>query len=118
MIIKDVEVSLVEISKIENILKKFGNKFIDRVFHPEELKSFSPSHLGGRFAAKCVVKKIIKEARWKDVKIISLGNKPVVKLSNRAKNIASKEGINSIDISISHDGDRAIAIGIGYSLIW
>ena len=115
MIIKDVEISLIRISKIEDVLEKFGNKFIDKVFHPEELKSFSVSHLGGRFAAKCVVKKIIKEVMWKDVKIISLGNKPIVKLSSRAKNIASKEGINSISISISHDGDRAIAIGIGYS---
>lgn len=81
----------------------------DKVFSPSELKSTESEHLAGIFAAKeAIIKALeLKLGSWLSIEI---GNKksgkPVVKL---AKNLG-KGKIVSCDLSISHNGDYAIAV--------
>ncbi len=85
------------------------SKIIDKAFSPRELKNSEAEHLAGIFAAKEAAMKALslKAGSWLNIEIANKkSGKPVVKL---AKNL-SKGKIVSCDLSISHNGDYAIAI--------
>ena len=68
-----------------------------------------------RFAAKEAVYKVISPEvsngiEWKNIEVKRKENgKPYVKLYGKLKEIAEEKNINSIELSLSHDGDYAIA---------
>lgn len=76
------------------------------------------SSLAGRFAAKEAVLKglgtgLESEIDWTEIQIrTEQSGRPYVILEGKAKEIADSLGISSITISISHDGDYAIASAI------
>ncbi len=113
MIIKGVSIFIVEIPRIEDTLRRFDKRFIEKIFWPEELNSSGSKHLAGRFAGKAAVKKLIGNANWRDIEIISFRDKPRVKLWGKARVIASKKEINSIKLSISHERKQALAVAVG-----
>lgn len=85
------------------------SKIIDKAFSPHELKNPEPGHLAGVFAAKEAVTKALglKAGSWLNIEVANKkSGKPVVKL---AKNLG-KGKIVSCDLSISHNGDYAIAV--------
>ncbi|MBI2550573.1 holo-ACP synthase [Candidatus Woesearchaeota archaeon] len=108
--------------------RKVMGKIRDTVFSPSELKSLKDSeakhkscygrtvqsayadlHIAGIFAAKEAVMKALslKAGSWLNIEVANKkSGKPVVKL---AKNL-SKGKIVSCDLSISHDGDYAMAV--------
>ncbi len=116
-------VDIVEISRISDLLKKRGEKFLHRVFTDRELnyclgKSGTPSHLAGRFAAKEAVIKLLKGEKSPDLKSIEIirgkNGEPIVRLQNEAVNMAKNRGIHDISISISHSRDFAVAFAIAH----
>lgn len=85
------------------------SKIVDKAFSPHELKNPESEHLAGIFAAKEAVTKALglKAGSWLNVEIANKkSGKPVVKL---AKNLG-KGKIVSCDLSISHNGDYAMAV--------
>ena len=116
-------VDIVEISRIDELMKKRGEKFLNRVFTHEELKyclgkSGTPSHLAGRFAAKEAVIKLLKGEKSPDLKSVEIirgkNGEPIVRLRNEAVDMAKNRGIHYISISISHSRDFAVAFAIGH----
>lgn len=104
---------IVEISRIEGSVKKFGDKFLDRILTPNEKAIFiekgSPmSFLAGRFSAKEAVSKalgtgIAGSLSFTDIEILPDGNgKPVLSL----RGLIDK----GAEVSISHSKDNAIAV--------
>lgn len=91
-------------------IKRFSNmdkKLLGKLFHKDELKNLKPQTLAGIFAAKESCKKVFNELDWSDIKIKKGKNgKPTLILND--KNIMENK-IASFDISISHDGEYAIA---------
>lgn len=106
---------IIEIDRIEKaVTGKFGEKFLDTVYTKMEIQ-YCESHLNnrfqhyaGRFAAKEAMFKALnkisnqKTIDWKGVEVINNNDgKPEIMIKN--------EKIESIDISISHCREYAIA---------
>jgi holo-[acyl-carrier protein] synthase len=114
-----VGVDIIEIPRIERLIKRWGNTFLQRVFTPAELQAYdSASSLAARFAAKEAVLKALgacdKGISWQDIEILAETNgKPSVKLMGRAKLQAEESAIARMNISLSHSREYAVAFVIG-----
>jgi holo-[acyl-carrier protein] synthase len=82
------------------------------IFHTDE-RDAAPRTLAGRFAAKEALIKVFgdsKPMRWHDVRVSKdeLG-KPFIELFDGTAEYAASRGIKNLHLSISHDGNSAIA---------
>ncbi len=114
-------VDLVDIPRIERTLHRFGDKFLARVYTPDEVRYSRgrPAELAARFAAKEAVAKtlgvgmrILSPAGigWLDVETLNeTSGKPYVVLHGRARALAEAQGLTEWAISLSHDSGLAIA---------
>jgi len=116
-----VGIDMVEITRIERVLKRYGDRFFERVFTAAEIaycRGHSPE-LAARFAAKEAVSKALGVGMrmiardgidWKDVEVIGdLRGKPLVRLFGRAAERAGELGLTEWAISLSHTREHAIA---------
>ena len=114
-----VGVDIIEISRIERLIKRWGKTFLQRVFTPAELRAYSnASSLAARFAAKEAVLKALdacdKGISWQDIEVLAEANgKPSVKLLGRAKLQAEESAIKRMNISLSHSKEYAVAFVVG-----
>jgi holo-[acyl-carrier protein] synthase len=114
-----IGVDIIEISRIEALIRRWDNTFLQRVFTPSELELHSNvSSLAARFAAKEAVLKALgacdKGISWQDIEILAeLNGKPSVNLRGRAKLQAEEFAINRINISLSHSREYAVAFVTG-----
>jgi len=116
-------IDLVDCPRIEQMLKKHGRRFIDRVFTTAE-QAYANSNkdkiekLAGRFAAKEAVLKLMGtgwrgKIAWTDIEIINNpAGRPEVTLSGEVEKIADKLGIKQISVSITHTANFAIASAV------
>jgi len=111
-----VGIDIVNVERIESMIEKFGDKALKRYLNCSEIKLIKTSqNAAGFWAAKEAVSKALgcgigKELSFHDI-IISKNEKgkPEVLLK---KEKAKYFQIKKIDISISHDGNFAIAAAI------
>ena len=114
-----VGVDIVEITRIDGLIKRWGQTFLQRVFTPSELKLYNnTSSLAARFAAKEAILKALgacdKGISWQDIEILTeRDGKPWVNLMGRAKLQADESAISKINISLSHSKEYAVAFVIG-----
>jgi holo-[acyl-carrier protein] synthase len=113
-------IDLVDCPRIEQMLERHGERFLDRVFTPAEQKQANEvknriEKLAGRFAAKEAVLKLLGtgwrgKIAWTDIEVVNnpLG-KPVVTISGEVKRIADEMKINEINLSISHTANFVMA---------
>ena len=100
---------LVDVERIKFSIENYQSKFIDRVFSSEEQKycqskSDPAVHFAGKFAAKEAAKKTLDlKFNMLDIEIKNINSKPEIIIP------CNDYGF---DVSISHDGDYAIAIVI------
>lgn len=114
-------VDLIEIARVERMLERYGERFLERVFTPAEILYCRgrPAELAARFAAKEAVSKALGVgvrmiARdgilWKDVEVIGdARGKPFIHLYGRAAERAGELGLTEWAISLSHTREHAIA---------
>lgn len=115
-----IGIDIVETERIEQSIREFGDRFVERIFTPAEQlycnKMQRPGpHYAVRFAAKEAVAKafgtgIGKNLEWTDMEILrnDLG-KPHVMLTGQGKKYAEQSGITSVLISLSHSEHYATA---------
>ncbi|MBA7596338.1 Holo-[acyl-carrier-protein] synthase [subsurface metagenome] len=112
-----VGIDIVEVKRIEKAIKKWGERFIKRVFLPGEeaycnAKRNPPVCYSARFAAKEAFSKAlgtgIRKLSWKDIEVKrnEMG-KPYLIIRGKSKEILGKR---RLDISISHTDNIATAI--------
>jgi holo-[acyl-carrier protein] synthase len=113
----------VDFPRIEDMVKRHGERFLDRIFTAAEQK-YADSHrngiekLAGRFAAKEAVLKLLGtgwrgKIAWTDIEVVNTTTgQPEVKLSGEVKKIADKSGITQISVSITHTANFAIASAV------
>jgi len=109
---------IVSVERIENLLNKFGERFIKKVFTNEEetrsLKNFKPAaSLAKRFAAKEAAWKALGDERqiginWKDMGVRNnKSGKPFLELTGKAaeqlKNLTPENMVARIDLSLSDE---------------
>lgn len=115
-----VGVDMIEISRIGDMLNRWGDRFLRRVYTPAEIARCRGRvpELAVRFAAKEAISKALGVGiwgpggiRWHDAEVRSdpLG-KPEVTLYGRAAQRAAQLGLNHWAISLSHSDDNAIAM--------
>jgi len=117
-----VGVDIVEIGRIERVMARWGERFLERVYTEEErdcCQNRAPE-LAVRFAAKEAVMKAlgtgIKGVGWREIEVLSNRNgKPLVYLHGGAQQNARGLGLGELAISLSHSRDYAIASVIGGS---
>jgi holo-[acyl-carrier protein] synthase len=110
---------IIEISRIEKAIGRWGDRFLKRVYTVREIKLCrnNAASLAARFAGKEAVLKAlnapIRGIGFRDIEILADSNgRPVVQLLGPAKRQATKIGIINIDISLSHSRENAIAVAI------
>lgn len=117
-------VDIIKNFRIKNILDKYDEKFLDRLFTPKEkeyilYRNKDYKTISGMFAAKEAVSKVIGtgigKISWKDIEIIhnELG-RPYINLSEDLVGVLRVLNLKEIEISISHEEEFSIAFAIGY----
>lgn len=112
---------LVQVSRIKDALRRWGERFQNKVFTPGEIrycleKKNPAPHFAARFAAKEALVKALgigirRGVHWKDVEVQRgpLG-RPVLKIHGRAVEICRNEGLENFFLSLTHDGDYSGAM--------
>jgi len=120
MTIVGIGIDLIMIERIRKAVERWGEPFLNRVFTKKE-QGYSYSqgrpytHLAGRFGAKEAFLKAIGTGwgggiRWTDIEVIrDDSGRPKINLYRGLNDIVMKKGIKDILVSISHEGDYAIA---------
>jgi holo-[acyl-carrier protein] synthase len=114
-------IDLVQISRIQTILTQWGDRFMSRVFTPNEIAYCLNRKKGylsfaARFAAKEAVLKALGVGLqmgvcWREIETThdSMG-KPIIRLSGKTDEIAQRLLVSHIFVSLTHDGDYAMAM--------
>jgi holo-[acyl-carrier protein] synthase len=117
-------IDLVDCPRIEDMIKRHGDRFTDRVFTAAEQRYARANRnpvekLAGRFAAKEAVLKLLGtgwrgKIAWTEIEIVNnSAGQPEVALSGEVKKIADELGIKHISVSITHTANFAIASAVG-----
>ncbi|MEY4639249.1 MAG: hypothetical protein RLY13_247 [Actinomycetota bacterium] len=110
-----VGVDTVQLSRFENKLTETP-RLKDRLFLDIETVDASLQTLAGRFAAKEAVIKALSGNPEVEFHGIEVGKettgKPVIWLHGQTAKLALRLGIRKFHLSISHDGDMAVAFVI------
>jgi holo-[acyl-carrier protein] synthase len=119
-----IGVDLVKVSRIEGVLERYGDRFLDRVFTAREVaycrgKSWAAAGFAMRFAAKEAFSKALGVGlrkggiRWREVEVIpNPMGKPEIYLSGRTAALCETAGINNIHLSLTDEDGRALAVVI------
>jgi holo-[acyl-carrier protein] synthase len=113
-------IDIAEVPRIRQSIERFGNRFVQRIFTPEEIryceaKANRVERYAARFAAKEAAMKALGTGwnhgvRWQDCEVARLpGKRPTMVFHGRAGEFAARLGVKNIALSISHTAEQAIA---------
>jgi holo-[acyl-carrier protein] synthase len=116
-------VDIVEISRMQDAIKKWGEAFLTKIFTPREItysnsKRFSHQHFAARFAAKEAVVKAFGDPRkhplnWTEIEVLNdREGKPTIVFHKGALAVKNKKKISEVIVSLSHSKEYAIANAI------
>ena len=113
-------VDITEVDRIEAAIARRGRALLERLFTPSEI-AYCEKHrnraerFAGRFAAKEAAMKALgtgwaRGVRWLDIEVVrEPSGKPTLKLSGATRAIADNLGVKNIALTITHDGNTALA---------
>jgi holo-[acyl-carrier protein] synthase len=117
-----VGIDLVSVAAVEDSISVHAERYLRRVYTSSELRdcvtaSGAPDarRLAARFATKEATLKVLLDGdeavSWREIGVRSdRFGRPSVELSGRAAALAQRRGIDSIDVSLTHDGGLAAAV--------
>jgi holo-[acyl-carrier protein] synthase len=114
------------IARITSAYQRFGERFLDRILTQQEKRYVlskprqAMARLAGRFAAKEAASKALGTGwygvSWKEIEVVRLASgEPTLHLHGRAIAIAKRRGLESWEVSISHEREFATASVLAYS---
>jgi holo-[acyl-carrier protein] synthase len=123
MSVLGIGVDIVETTRIEHSLERFGERFLHRVFTADEIAycqsmKYPARHFAARFAAKEAVSKafgtgIGKTMGWKDIDVHREGSgQPFAVLHGGADQLAAERNVSAVWISLSHTDHNAVAMAV------
>jgi len=121
--IKGVGVDIIEVKRVEGMIKAHGEVFLSRVFTRAETEYCQrfrrpEERFAGRFAAKEAVLKALGtgwrgDISWRDVEVLQTpSGPPEVHLTGAAEKEARKLGVQKVHLSISHSQHYALAFAV------
>ena len=118
-----IGIDIVEVKCIDNIIERWGDSFVKRIYSQEEIdycyrKVRASMHFAARFAAKEAVMKALGTGNigisWQDIEILTdEDGAPSVYLSGGAESRARELGVKDFAISLSHSREYAVASVVG-----
>jgi holo-[acyl-carrier protein] synthase len=113
-------VDLAEVPRIRASIERFGARFIERIYTPEEIayverKANRYERYAARFAAKEAGIKAIGTGwrhgvRWQDFEVANLpSGKPTLRLHGVAARVADKLGVRNVSLSLTHTAELGMA---------
>lgn len=123
MRILGIGTDIVEIERIERLLERQPERFIERILHPHELHKFKAislkaAWLAKRFATKEAVAKALGTGIGKDASFFEIETrhnelgKPQVYLHGTALELAERLGVKEIQVSLADEREYAVAFVI------
>ena len=116
-------IDIVETKRISETLERFGERFLNRIFHEAEVayaRSMKTAnlHLAARFAAKEAISKafgtgIGERLGWKDMEIRRRDTgEPYVVMHGKGLDLMKARGATAIYVSLSHTESYAAASAV------
>ncbi len=120
MIVRGIGVDLTRIPRLREVVARWNDRFLQRVFTEQELEYCRRRrdpipHLAARFAAKEATLKALGTGlrmgvKWRELEVRrERGQAPTMVLSGRCRAIAEAKGGRRVLLSLTHDGDYAMA---------
>ncbi len=118
-----IGIDIIEVARIAASYEKFGERFLNRILRPEEIR-YCLSHrapgpfLAARFAAKEAISKafgtgIGSQLAWQDMEVARKETgEPYVILHDRGKVLFAERKAARLLISLSHTQGHAVAVAI------
>ena len=118
-----IGIDIIEVARIQASYEKFGERFLKRILHPNEI-SYCLSHrepgpfLAARFSAKEAISKafgtgIGAQLSWQDMEVGRReSGEPFVILHEAGQRLLEARGARAILISLSHTQAHATAVAI------
>jgi holo-[acyl-carrier protein] synthase len=108
-----------EVPRIAESLDRYGDRFLNRLFTPEEIaycmrRKYPAQHLAGRFAAKEAGMKAIGTGHafgvlWRDLEVVRRGGPPQLQFHNAAGDHFRRLGATRALLTITHTDTLALA---------
>lgn len=109
---------LVEVERIEDSIRRFGDRFLSRILKPEEIQYCQVQgrpglHVAARFAAKEAVSKafgtgIGAELGWLDLEVVRIpSGKPTLAFHGSGLRLAESRGVRGVHLTLTHIGTTA-----------
>jgi len=123
MAILGIGIDIIEVERIQKSFEKFGERFLKRILHPNEI-NYCLSHrvpapfLAARFAGKEAISKafgtgIGAQLGWQDMEIgRKASGEPFVILHEAGQKLLETRGARTVLISLSHTQVHATAMAI------
>jgi holo-[acyl-carrier protein] synthase len=115
-----IGIDIIEISRIQKAVDRWGAHFLNRIYTVAELSLCQgrSASLAARFSGKEAVIKALNPpdftVSWKEIEILSEpGGKPLVILHGKLKSQADRLGLSRLEISLSHSRENAVAMVTG-----
>jgi holo-[acyl-carrier protein] synthase len=116
-------VDLAEVPRIKASIERYGARFIERIYTPNEIayverKANRFERYAARFAAKEAGMKALgtgwrRGIRWHDFEVINLpSGRPTLQLHGVAQTIAASIGVTAISLSLTHTAQNGMAFVI------
>jgi holo-[acyl-carrier protein] synthase len=108
-----------EIERIEQVLERYGDRFLNRIFTTGEIayaqRRRNPApHLAGRFAAKEAAMKALGTGQsqgvlWRDIEVVRAGGPPQLRFHGGAARRFQALGATGSLLTITHSETLALA---------
>jgi holo-[acyl-carrier protein] synthase len=116
--IHGIGMDLVEIDRIEDSIRRFGDRFLCRILRPGEIQYCQAQgrpalHAAARFAAKEAASKafgtgIGSDIGWLDLEVIrEPSGRPVLILHDAGRLLAERRGIKAVHLTLTHTATTA-----------
>lgn len=116
-------IDICEVPRLRASVERFGERFVRRIFTSREIayvesKANRFERYAARFAAKEAGMKAIgtgwrRGVTWQDFEVLNLpSGKPTLLLHGRAREIADRQGVESVELSLTHTREQGMAFVI------
>jgi holo-[acyl-carrier protein] synthase len=119
-------VDLVSVPQIAASWAALGDRFLQRLYTPDEQAYVlaAPAHVAQRLAARFAAKEAVIKAlnlsevgvQWRDIEVCRAADGACsLSLHGRAAEVARAQHIVEMSLSLSHEGDMAVALVVAFS---
>jgi holo-[acyl-carrier protein] synthase len=119
-----IGVDLVRVARIARVVGRYGDRFLNRVFTPQEIahcrgKAGTAAGLALRFAAKEAFSKALgvglrKDGiRWREVEVVpDSRGKPELRVTGKAAQLCAAAGVTGLHLCLTDEDHLALAVVI------